>query len=44
LKRRHVPTALVLCADHASRTQSEEEKDIRIHNLTNFTDLHGESS
>jgi hypothetical protein len=42
LKRRRVPTALVLCAEHDSRTQSEEEKNVRIHSLRDFIDTDGE--
>jgi uncharacterized protein (DUF58 family) len=44
LKRRRIPTALVLCGGRAAETQSVEEQDIRIYSLTEFIDTSGESS
>jgi len=44
MKRRRVPTVLVLCAEHDSRTQSGEEKNIRTCNLKDIIDPDGEQS
>jgi hypothetical protein len=44
LKRRRIPTALVLCDDRASETQPAEEKGVRIYSLTDFIDFNGEPS
>ena len=44
LKRRRIPTALVLCDDRASETKPAEEKDVRIYSLGDFIDSSGEPS
>jgi uncharacterized protein (DUF58 family) len=42
LKRRRVPTALVLCAENAAKIRPVEEKNVRIYRLEDLIDPDGE--